>query len=117
MLKLLLQYFASVYSLFTFLACANQHSKKKITFINRSKMTMKELQAVVFAVSLENVIHNHDPTDYTEFYDIFVLFQAGHGNRCNELVRNRVKCLMPVGPYPLIFYPLSLLQKHGFTGL
>lgn len=79
-------------------------------------MTMKELQAVVFAVSL--VISNTMKNFIKCLCNInFVInFQAGHGNRCNELVRNRVKCLMPVGPFPLIFYPLSLLQKHGFKG-
>lgn len=45
-----------------------------------------------------------------------VVFAAGHGTRFTDLVGNRPKCLLPLGPFPLIFYPLQLLQKYGFEG-
>lgn len=45
-----------------------------------------------------------------------VVLAAGHGTRFTDLVGNRPKCLLPVGPNPLIFYPLQLLQKYGFEG-
>ncbi|XP_055628555.1 translation initiation factor eIF-2B subunit gamma [Toxorhynchites rutilus septentrionalis] len=43
-----------------------------------------------------------------------VVFAAGRGNRFPELVEGRPKCLLPVGPYPLIWYSLMMLQRHGF---
>lgn len=45
-----------------------------------------------------------------------VVLAAGHGSRVTDLVGNRPKCLLPVGPFPLIFYPLQLLQKYKFEG-
>lgn len=45
-----------------------------------------------------------------------VVLAAGHGTRFTDLVGTRPKCLLPVGPHPLIFYPLQLLQKYGFDG-
>lgn len=45
-----------------------------------------------------------------------VVLAAGHGTRFTDLVGNRPKCLIPIGPYPLIFYPLNLLEKYGFSG-
>lgn len=45
-----------------------------------------------------------------------VVLAAGHGTRFTDLVGNRPKCLLPVGSFPLIFYPLKLLQKYGFEG-
>jgi translation initiation factor eIF-2B subunit gamma len=45
-----------------------------------------------------------------------VVLAAGHGTRFTDLVGNRPKCLIPVGPYPLIYYPLSSLAKYGFSG-
>ncbi|CRK96937.1 CLUMA_CG010346, isoform A [Clunio marinus] len=58
------------------------------SFLKLLRMVAKEFQAVVLA--------------------------AGHGTRFTDLLGNRPKCLLPVGPFPLIFYPLQLLQKYGF---
>lgn len=45
-----------------------------------------------------------------------VVLAAGHGTRFTDLIGNRPKCLLPIGPFPLIYYPLQLLQKYGFQG-
>jgi translation initiation factor eIF-2B subunit gamma len=45
-----------------------------------------------------------------------VVLAAGHGTRITDLVGNRPKCLIPIGPFPLIFYPLKMLVSSGFTG-
>ena len=45
-----------------------------------------------------------------------VVLAAGHGSRVTDLIGNRSKCLLPIGPFPLIFYPLQLLQKYKFEG-
>lgn len=45
-----------------------------------------------------------------------VVLAAGHGTRFTDLVGNRPKCLLPIGPFPLIYYPLQLLHKYGFQG-
>ncbi|ETN59213.1 translation initiation factor eif-2b gamma subunit [Anopheles darlingi] len=44
-----------------------------------------------------------------------VVLAAGKGTRLPEILEGRPKCLLPVGPYPMIWYPLNLLQRHGFT--
>lgn len=41
---------------------------------------------------------------------------AGRGSRLPELTGDRPKCLLPIGPFPLIWFPLHMLQKHGFQG-
>lgn len=43
-----------------------------------------------------------------------VVLAAGRGNRVSELVGDRPKCLLPIGPFPMIYYPLNMLEKHGF---
>ncbi|EAT36481.1 AAEL011442-PA [Aedes aegypti] len=43
-----------------------------------------------------------------------VVFAAGKGSRFPEILEGRPKCLLPVGSYPLIWYPLKMLQRHGF---
>ncbi|GAB0086760.1 translation initiation factor eIF-2B subunit gamma [Sergentomyia squamirostris] len=43
-----------------------------------------------------------------------VVLAAGTGTRYPELTSGVPKCLMPVGPFPMIFYPLLTLQKSGF---
>lgn len=48
----------------------------------------------------------------TEFQAI--VLAGGRGDRFPELVGDRPKCLLPIGPFPMIFYPLQMLQKHGF---
>lgn len=45
-----------------------------------------------------------------------VVMAAGRGSRLPELTGDRPKCLLPIGPFPLIWYPLHMLQKHGFQG-
>lgn len=45
-----------------------------------------------------------------------VVLAGGRGTRMTELIGDRPKCLLPVGPFPLIWYPLHMLQKHGFQG-
>lgn len=45
-----------------------------------------------------------------------VVLAAGHGTRFTDLIGSRPKCLLPIGPFPLIYYPLQLLQKYGFQG-
>lgn len=45
-----------------------------------------------------------------------VILAAGRGTRLPELTNDRPKCLLPVGPYPLVWYPLMMVQKHGFQG-
>lgn len=44
-----------------------------------------------------------------------IILAAGSGNRFPEICEGRPKALVPVGPFPVIFYPLHLLQQHGFT--
>lgn len=48
----------------------------------------------------------------TEFQAI--VLAGGRGTRFTELTGDRPKCLLPVGPFPMIFYPLHMLQTHGF---
>lgn len=48
----------------------------------------------------------------TEFQAI--VLAGGRGTRFSELTNERLKCLLPIGPFPMIFYPLHMLQKHGF---
>lgn len=44
-----------------------------------------------------------------------VILAGGRGTRMPELTSDRPKCLLPIGPYPLIWYPLNMLQNHGFA--
>lgn len=43
-----------------------------------------------------------------------VVLAGGRGSRYTELTGAHPKCLLPIGPYPMIFYPLAMLQRHGF---
>lgn len=45
-----------------------------------------------------------------------VVMAAGKGSRMTELTARRVKCLLPVGNHPMIWYPLQMLETHGFRG-
>lgn len=45
-----------------------------------------------------------------------VVLAAGIGSRFRDLVGNRPKCLLQVGSYPLIFYPLNFAATYGFDG-
>lgn len=52
--------------------------------------------------------------NFIEFQPI--VLAGGSGSRLTEIRGERAKCLLNVGPYPMIWYPLQLLQKHGFRG-
>lgn len=44
-----------------------------------------------------------------------VVLAGGRGSRYNELTGGtHPKCLLPIGPFPMIFYPLHMLHRHGF---
>ncbi|XP_013118657.1 translation initiation factor eIF-2B subunit gamma [Stomoxys calcitrans] len=43
-----------------------------------------------------------------------VVLAAGRGTRLPEVLGKTPKCLLPIGPYPLLWYPLNLLQQHNF---
>lgn len=45
-----------------------------------------------------------------------VVLAAGRGSRMLEITAGQPKCLLPVGPKPLIWYTLNKLQNSGFTG-
>jgi translation initiation factor eIF-2B subunit gamma len=42
-----------------------------------------------------------------------VLMAGGKGSRMTDLSSSKLKCLLPVGNFPMLYYPLSLLQKIG----
>lgn len=44
-----------------------------------------------------------------------IVLAGGRGSRYPDLIGDRPKCLLPIGPFPMIFYPLHMLQKHGFS--
>ncbi|XP_075165309.1 eukaryotic translation initiation factor 2B subunit gamma [Haematobia irritans] len=44
-----------------------------------------------------------------------VVLAAGRGTRLPEVLGKTPKCLLPIGPYPLLWYPLNLLQQHNFS--
>ncbi|XP_011188620.1 translation initiation factor eIF-2B subunit gamma [Zeugodacus cucurbitae] len=43
-----------------------------------------------------------------------VVLAAGRGTRLPEVLADSPKCLLPIGPYPLLWYPLNMLQQHNF---
>ncbi|CAG0880149.1 unnamed protein product [Darwinula stevensoni] len=43
-----------------------------------------------------------------------VILAGGKGSRMTELTRNRSKALLPVGNFPLIYFPMKMLQNAGF---
>ncbi|XP_014099512.2 translation initiation factor eIF2B subunit gamma [Bactrocera oleae] len=43
-----------------------------------------------------------------------VVLAAGRGSRLPEVLTDSPKCLLPIGPYPLLWYPLNMLQQHNF---
>ncbi|KAJ8966790.1 hypothetical protein NQ317_001729 [Molorchus minor] len=45
-----------------------------------------------------------------------VVLAAGKGSRMSEITTGKPKCLLPVGPRPLVWYPLHKLQSAGFSG-
>ena len=46
-----------------------------------------------------------------------VILSAGRGSRMYPLTEERPKALLPVCNRPMIWYPVQLLEKHGFTGV
>lgn len=44
-----------------------------------------------------------------------VVLAGGKGSRMTELTTGRAKCLLPIGQFPMLFYPLQLLQRSGFS--
>ncbi|XP_033253447.1 translation initiation factor eIF-2B subunit gamma-like [Drosophila miranda] len=44
-----------------------------------------------------------------------VVLAAGRGTRLPEVLGDASKCLLPVGPFPLLWYPLNILQQHNFS--
>lgn len=45
-----------------------------------------------------------------------IVLAGGHGTRLDTLTTNCPKCLLPVGNKPMIWYPVRMLEKAGFTG-
>lgn len=48
----------------------------------------------------------------TEFQAI--VLAGGRGSRFQDLTGEKFKCLLPIGPLPMIFYPLHMLCRYGF---
>ena len=46
-----------------------------------------------------------------------VVMAAGTGSRMTDLTSRCPKALLPVGNYPLLWYPISALERAGFEGL
>ncbi|XP_022223674.2 translation initiation factor eIF-2B subunit gamma [Drosophila obscura] len=51
----------------------------------------------------------------TNFEFQAVVLAAGRGTRLPEVLGDAPKCLLPVGPFPLLWYPLNMLQQHNFS--
>lgn len=45
-----------------------------------------------------------------------VVLAAGKGTRMPEITAGKPKCLLPMGPKPLVWYILQKLQETGFKG-
>lgn len=45
-----------------------------------------------------------------------VVLAAGRGSRMSEITTGKPKCLLPIGPKPLVWYPLYKLETSGFSG-
>jgi translation initiation factor eIF-2B subunit gamma len=45
-----------------------------------------------------------------------VIMAAGSGSRMFPLTESIPKALLPVGNLPMIYYPVNMLEKAGFTG-
>lgn len=43
-----------------------------------------------------------------------IILAAGRGSRMPELFSDRPKCLLPIGPKPLIWYTLRTVQSLGY---
>ena len=49
-------------------------------------------------------------------YQVVVL-AGGEGSRMNKLTSSKPKCLLPIGNYPMIWYPLNMLKSIGFKAM
>ena len=45
-----------------------------------------------------------------------VILAGGRGTRMTEITSSKAKCLLPIGNYPMIWYPLNMLKRIGFHG-
>lgn len=46
-----------------------------------------------------------------------VVMAAGKGSRMTEILgKRRLKCLLPIGNFPMVWYPLHMLERTGFNG-
>ena len=45
-----------------------------------------------------------------------VILAGGRGTRMTEITSSKAKCLLPIGNYPMIWYPLNMLKRIGFQG-
>jgi len=43
-----------------------------------------------------------------------VVLAGGRGSRMTDVTGSKAKCLLPVGGFPVLFYPLNTLRKIGF---
>ncbi|XP_046670940.1 translation initiation factor eIF-2B subunit gamma-like [Homalodisca vitripennis] len=48
----------------------------------------------------------------TEFQG--VIMAGGKGSRMTELTAKRPKCLLPIGNFPMVWYPIRLFERSGF---
>jgi translation initiation factor eIF-2B subunit gamma len=46
-----------------------------------------------------------------------IVLAGGIGNRMNDLTVSQPKCLLPIGNKPMIYYPVRMLEKAGFSGI
>ncbi|XP_023330677.1 translation initiation factor eIF-2B subunit gamma [Eurytemora carolleeae] len=46
-----------------------------------------------------------------------VVMAAGKGSRMLDITGGGVKCLIPLGGYPLLYYPLKMLERSGFRNV
>eukprot|EP00095_Tigriopus_kingsejongensis_P007546 maker-scaffold104_size368486-snap-gene-2.29 protein:Tk07546 transcript:maker-scaffold104_size368486-snap-gene-2.29-mRNA-1 annotation:"translation initiation factor eif-2b subunit gamma" len=44
-----------------------------------------------------------------------VVLAGGKGSRFTDVTQNKAKCLLPLGNLPLLWYPLNMLQRIGFS--
>lgn len=45
-----------------------------------------------------------------------VILAAGRGSRMPDVGASVTKCLLPVGPYPVLWYSLNMLERIGIQG-
>lgn len=46
-----------------------------------------------------------------------IVMAAGTGSRMTHLTVQCPKALLPVGNYPMIYYPIHMLERYGFQGI